>query len=75
MANYRREFSKIYDQCIDKIYRFIFLKVNSKEIAQDLCSETFLKGWETYKKNTKIENPSAFLYRIASILVIDYFLP
>ena len=73
MANYRKEFSKIYDKCIDKIYRFIFLKVSSREITQDLCSETFLRGWEAYKNNPKIDNPSAFLYRIARNLVIDYY--
>ncbi|MDD2697037.1 MAG: RNA polymerase sigma factor [Candidatus Pacebacteria bacterium] len=73
MANPRKEFAKIYDQCIQKIYRFIFLKVNSEEIAQDLCSETFLKGWESYKNNSKIDNPSAFLYRIARNLVTDYY--
>ena len=73
MANHKKEFGKIYDQCINKIYRFIFLKVNSEEIAQDLCSETFLKGWESYKNNPKIDNPSAFLYRIARNLVIDHY--
>lgn len=73
MANYRKEFSKIFDQCINKIYRFIFLKVNSEEIAQDLCSETFLRGWESYKNNHNIENPSAFLYQIARNLVTDYY--
>jgi RNA polymerase sigma-70 factor, ECF subfamily len=73
MSNKRKEFSKIYDQCINKIYRFIFLKVNSQEITQDLCSETFLKGWEAYKNNPNIENPSAFLYRIARNLVTDYY--
>lgn len=73
MANYNEEFSEIYDRCINKIYRFIFVKVNSKEIAQDLSSETFIKGWEAYKKNPKIKNPSAFLYKIAGNLVIDYY--
>ena len=80
MANPRKEFGKIYDQCIGKIYRFIYLKVSSEEIAQDLCSETFLKGWEAYKeaqnpksKIQKIENPSAFLYRIARNLVTDHY--
>lgn len=80
MANLRKTFSKIYDQYIDKIYRFIFLKVNSQEIAEDLCSETFLKGWEALKKsqnpesnNRKIENPPAFLYQIARNLVTDYY--
>lgn len=73
MADYHKKFSKIYDQYIDKIYRFVFLKVSSQEIAQDLCSETFLRGWEAYKDNPNIENPSAFLYRIARNLVIDHY--
>ncbi len=73
MANLRKIFSKIYDRYIDKIYRFIFLKVSSQEIAQDLTSETFLKGWESFKNGTKIENPQAFLYRIARNLVIDHY--
>ena len=73
MANLRKIFSKIYDQYIDKIYRFIFLKVNSQEIAQDLTSETFLRGWESFKNGNKIENPQAFLYKIARNLVTDHY--
>ncbi|MDD5145094.1 MAG: RNA polymerase sigma factor [Candidatus Pacebacteria bacterium] len=74
MIDQRKEFGKIYDQCIDKIYRFVFLKVSSEDIAQDLCSETFLRGWEAYRVDaTKIENPQAFLYRIARNLVTDYY--
>lgn len=74
MANPRKEFGKIYDKHIEKIYRFIFLKVSSEDIAQDLCSETFLRGWEAYKNtDNKIENPSAFLYRIARNLVTDHY--
>jgi len=73
MSDQRKIFSKIYDRYIDKIYRFIFLKVSSQEIAQDLTSETFLKGWESFKNGTKIENPQAFLYRIARNLVTDHY--
>lgn len=80
MANLRKKFGQIYDQHIAKIYRFILLKVNSQEIAEDLCSETFLKGWEAFKKShnprpdvEKIENVQAFLYRIARNLVIDHY--
>jgi len=74
MTNKHKEFSKIYDQHIDKIYRFVYLKVSSQETAQDICSETFLRCWKRYKttKNT-IENPQAFLYRIARNLVIDHY--
>jgi len=74
MSNPKQLFSQIYDNCVDKIYRFIFLKVNSQEIAEDLCSETFLKGWQIFKENSQeIENPQAFLYKIARNLVIDYY--
>ncbi len=74
MANPHKEFSKIYDKYIEKIYRFIFLKVSSEEIAQDLCSETFLRGWEAYKETQKeINNIQAFLYRIARNLITDHY--
>lgn len=73
MNNPRKAFSQIYDQCVDKIYRFIFLKVSSQEIAQDLCSETFLKGWQAFNRNKEIDNPQAFLYQIARNLIIDHY--
>lgn len=70
----RKEFSKIYDQYIDKIYRFVFFKVNSQEVAEDLTSETFLRTWKVFQNgNPKIENIKAFLYQTARNLVIDYY--
>lgn len=80
MNNLRKKFGQIYDQYVEKIYRFIFLKVSSQEIAEDLCSETFLRGWEAFKKAhnpnpaiPKIDNIQAFLYQIARNLVIDHY--
>ena len=73
MKNPRKIFSQIYDRYIDKIYRFIFFKVNSQEIAQDLTSETFLKSWESFKNGNKIENIQAYLYKTARNLVIDFY--
>ena len=66
-------FKQIYDQYIDKIYRFIFLKVSSKETAQDLASEAFLRFWQTLDSPTQINNPRAFLYQIVRNLVIDHY--
>ena len=72
MKNKRKIFADIYDKYIKKIYRFIFLKVNSKDIAEDLCSETFLRGWTQFEKK-EIKNLSAFLYQIARNLIIDHY--
>ncbi len=74
MANQHKEFGKIYDKHIEKIYRFVLLKVNSKEIAEDITSTIFLRGWEAFKiKSREIENIQAFLYQIARNLIIDYY--
>lgn len=74
MADTRKTFGQIYDRYIEKIYRFIFFKVNSQEIAEDLASETFLKTWKVFKNEEKsIENMQAFLYKTARNLVIDYY--
>ena len=68
----KEQFSEIYDQYIDKIYRFVYLKVNSQEIAEDITSKVFTKGWESYK-NKQIDNVGAFLYQIARNTVIDHY--
>ena len=73
MPNPRKKFSKSYDQYIDNIYRFVFLKVKSPEIAEDLTSEVFLRGWQAFKSQKEIENIQAFLYQIARNLITDHY--
>ena len=73
MANLRKQFGKIYDQYINKIYRFIFLKVNSQEIAEDLTSEVFVRSWDKFRIGEDIQNIQAFLYQVARNLVIDHY--
>jgi RNA polymerase sigma-70 factor (ECF subfamily) len=66
----KHDFSKIYDEHIAKIYRFVYLKVGTQEIAEDLSSEVFTRAWASYGK---IRNPSAYLYQIARNVVADYY--
>ena len=73
MNNQNEQFSLIYDQYIEKIYRFVYLKVNSQETAEDITSKVFLKGWEAYQKNREINNIGAFLYQIARNDVVDHY--
>ena len=79
MKKLKKEFGRIYDKYIEKIYRFIFLKIGSEEIAQDLTSDTFLKGWKAFQKaqdpknNYQIENTQAFLYQIARNSIADHY--
>lgn len=74
MKDIQREFSKIYDQFAEKIYRFIFIKVNSQQIAEDIASEAFLRCWNVYKQDPKqIENIQPFIYKVARNLVFDHY--
>jgi len=74
MSDARKTFSQIYNRYISKIYRFVFLKVSSQEIAEDLTSEAFSKTWVVFKENQdEIKNVRAFLYKTANNLVIDHY--
>jgi len=74
MNKQKKLFSKIYDKNVNKIYRFVYLKVNSADRAEDITSQVFMKGWEAFqKKGSRIKNPSAFLYQIARNLLVDFY--
>ena len=66
-------FGRIYDRYVIQIYRFVFLKLPSRETAEDVTSETFLKFWQYVLKDKEITNVRALLYKMARNLVVDYF--
>jgi len=68
-------FEEIYNFYLDKIYRFIYFKVETKQEAEDLTSQTFLKIWQQAiegKIKTK-ESFQAFIYQVARNNVIDHY--
>lgn len=76
MDNTQKKFSKIYDQYISRIYRFVYLRVNSKDIAQDITSETFTRAWNKFRADnpeSKVKNWTGFLYQIARNLITDFY--
>ena len=77
----KEAFAEIYDFYVIRIFRFVYLKTSSKETAEDLTADTFLRCWKYIKeksesgkkeivKNNKI---GSFLYRIARNLIIDHY--
>lgn len=66
-------YGRFYDLYVDKVYRFVFFKVNSVEDAKDLTSEVFLKTWQYIKDDKKIKNLNAFIYMVARNCVIDFY--
>ncbi len=78
----KKEFEKIYDSHVECIFRFTYLKVNSRDDAEDITSKVFLRVWKSFQKENDlleggeeklIKNPRAFLYRVTRNLIIDYY--
>jgi RNA polymerase sigma-70 factor, ECF subfamily len=66
-------FALIYDHFSPKIYKFIYFRVGHKEIAEDLLSDTFIKGWRKIQHVNSPAALSAWLYQIAKNNIIDYY--
>ncbi len=75
MEEIKEKFSLLYDQYIQKIYRFVYLKVSSQETAEDLCSDIFTRIWERCLQNqgVPLEHAQAFIYQVARNVVVDYY--
>jgi len=66
-------FSQIYDEHVDKVYRFVFFKVSNEALAQDITSETFTRLWKEISFDKEVKSPSGFLFRVAKNLIIDHY--
>ena len=50
-------FGFVYDELINQIYRYIYFKTPSVEIAEDLTEEVFFKAWKNLKSYKKQKYP------------------
>ena len=82
LSGEKEAFSEIYDFYVVRIFRFIYLKTSSRETAEDLVAEVFLRYWKRIKKGMGDESLSetiandkigSFLYKIARNLIIDFY--
>lgn len=58
------------------VVRFIYSKINSQELAEDLAQETFIKAYlalKKYKFNGGDSKFKSWLFRIANNLVMDHY--
>ena len=69
-------FWELYDRYIDRIYKFIYLKTSSREIAEDITSEVFYKAMNSIGSFRSKEETASFkswIYTIANNKVIDFY--
>lgn len=64
----------LYDQYVDKIYAYIYHRVGSAELAEDLTGQVFMRMLEAVRTGAGWRTSfSGWLYRIAHNLVVDHY--
>lgn len=67
-------FGVLYDHYQPMIYRFVAVKVGSREEAEDITHQVFLSAWQNIKSYEHRGHPfSSWLYQAARNQVIDYY--
>jgi len=66
-------FARIYDRYVGAIFRFVLLKLPSKEDAEDITSNVFLKCWQYLQERHDVQEIRALLYRIARNAIADWY--
>lgn len=68
----QQELSEIFDKNFEKIYRFFYIKTLSKEDAEDLTSETFLRFAQQLAGGQEVDKRDAYLYGIARFVFFNF---
>ncbi len=67
-------FGQLYDRYVDLIYRYVYYRVGSQALAEDLVSETFLRALRRIGTFTwQGRDFAAWLVTIARNLVVDHY--
>jgi RNA polymerase sigma-70 factor (ECF subfamily) len=67
-------FAQLYDRYVDTIHRYVYYRVGSRQLAEDLTSETFLRALRRIETFTwQGRDFGAWLVTIARNLVADHF--
>lgn len=71
-AGHEEAFAQLFHAYRDKLSAFICRMTGSKEIAEDIVQDVFLKIWIQREKLTDIENFNAFLFRMSQNHAINH---
>ncbi|MFB4159498.1 RNA polymerase sigma factor [Geomicrobium sp. JSM 1781026] len=63
---------ELYDIHSYELIRYIYMLVNDELQSEDLLQETFIRAWKNVHRLNEIENPRAWLFKIAHNASMDY---
>jgi RNA polymerase sigma-70 factor (ECF subfamily) len=66
-------FNLLFEKYRDRLFTFLYKVSKSKEVAEEIVLDVFLKLWSGREVVTEIQNLEGFLYRVAHHKAIDFF--
>ena len=67
-------FGRIYDMCVDSVYRYSYYRIGNKQDAEDVTEETFLRAFRSIGRYEQRDCPfTSWLFKIASMAVADFY--
>lgn len=65
-------FERVYTLLFTPLYRYTLSKCQDRELAEDICQQTFLNFYKTLASYEPTKSPLAYLFTIAKRLLINY---
>ena len=69
----RERFAKIYDANYDYIYKYLLVKTDSRETAEDILQNVFLSFYKRMLAGDKVLDPKHYLLRAAKHKLTDHY--
>jgi RNA polymerase sigma-70 factor, ECF subfamily len=68
-----QQFEQLYEENLDRIYRFVYSHVRNREVAEDLTSQIFFKATLSLDLKQSAHSGSVWLFRVAHTTIADYW--
>jgi RNA polymerase sigma-70 factor (ECF subfamily) len=67
-----KAYRQLYEMLFDRLFNFSFSFVKSKEVAEEIVSDVFIKLWNIRSRLHDIDNLAVYLYTIAKNFSLNY---
>lgn len=63
---------QLFDHYSDAIFAYLYRLLASRELAEELAQETFLRAFASRQRLAQVDNRRAWLYRVATNVAFDH---
>lgn len=58
-------FTELYDCCADRLHHYVAFRLGSRDAADDVVQNAFLRAVKSRRRFRRVENPVAYMFQIA----------